>query len=153
MTFTNDQKNAVLIACRQKNSLKDKKWFSVLIAVHCLQQKDFVLSISSKYSFAFLSRIQALIQRSSEFPNKVLFCVCKLKAGCGHPLLCYSAGYFFICLKTGNECNYVRTKQVSDFQPLLKKQYKTCVASGLGFSLWMVQDHCFLQMGLSKLRS
>lgn len=40
--FTNDQRNAVLIASRQNNSLEDKKWVSVLRAVLGLQQKDFV---------------------------------------------------------------------------------------------------------------
>lgn len=42
MTFTNDERNAVLIASRQKNTLEDKKWISFLIAFYCLQQKHFV---------------------------------------------------------------------------------------------------------------
>lgn len=50
MTFTNDQRNAVLIASRQNNSLEDKKWVSALRAFLCLQQKDFAF-------LAFLPRI------------------------------------------------------------------------------------------------
>lgn len=50
MTFTNDQRTAVLIASRQSSSLEDKKWVSVLRISLCLQQKDFVF-------LAFLPRI------------------------------------------------------------------------------------------------
>lgn len=105
--------------------------------------KGFCLfSISSKYSSAPLSRTQGFIWWIFEFPKVLFFfffCACKLKAGYGHHLLCYPAGYFFICYNALNECNYVRIKQVSDLQPLLKKQYKSLgAAPGSTSAFWMV---------------
>lgn len=85
--------------------------------------KGFCLfSISSKDTSASLSRAQAFNYWSSEFLKEVLLCVCKLKAGFGHHLLCYPAGYFLLCHNTSYRCNYGRIKQVSDSQPLLRKQ-------------------------------
>lgn len=38
-------------------------------------------------------------------------------------IYCYPAGFFLLCHNTSYKCNYGRVKQVSDFQPLLRKQW------------------------------